>query len=504
MKNKFISLRVKILVLLVLFCSVVLLVISFFVPALTRSYLIVQRKERLLEQQTIVSTLLDDLNKTQNKSSQFDLLRSDESFRFIDLTARSAKMCIWICIKNNDENNPTYQILQFGATNTSDAKGNNNSIPITQSELEIINNAYSMSSIQYFNSAFPSCFKENTLSLSFTKNISRPVDFKDPNLDNSVLVFIHSPLTDLYSLSNNLVWLLLIIILLIYLLIWGVAFYLTAHVIDPIKKMQAVADSIKRGDFSQTVSIKQNDEVGQLAESINSMSTELSEIDTIQSDFITNISHDFRSPLTSIKGYVEAILDGTIDQNNQYKYLNIVLDETNRLTKMANNVLDLSKLQSGQIEVHPTAFNLNEMIIRLALGFEKRVDDRQIKMNLDFSQDKLMCFADEGLIERVIYNLLDNAIKFTPQKGAITVETSIVSKKAYVTVKDNGIGISEESLPHIFERFHKGDKSRGKDRQGAGLGLTIVKQIINAHNEDIFVTSAVGEGTTFAFYLPLE
>lgn len=504
MKNKFISLRVKILIILVVFSTLILLLAGTFVPYFTRNYLLELRKQRLLEQQTVVSSLLDDINQAKNPDSRIDLLKSEESFRFMDLSARSSEMCIWICIPVGDSSCATFQILQFGKTDSMGENYDQSSITISLSELEIIQNAYSGNNPSFYQSAFPSCFSENTLSLSFIKNLQNPIEFKDLTEDESILVFIHSPLNDLYSLTDNLMWVLFVIILLLYLLIWGLVFYLTAHVIDPVKKMQSVADSIKRGDFSQSVSIRQNDEIGQLAESINSMSSELSEIDTIQSDFITNISHDFRSPLTSIKGYVEAILDGTIDKDSQSKYLNIVLDETNRLTKMANNVLDLSKLQSGQIEIHPVPFNLNEMIIRLALGFEKRVDDRQIEMNLDFVQEKLICVADENLIERVVYNLLDNALKFTPQKGKITIETSIVSKKAFISVKDNGIGISEDSLPHIFERFHKGDKSRGRDRQGAGLGLTIVKQILNAHNENISVSSTVGKGTAFSFSLPLE
>ena len=259
--------------------------------------------------------------------------------------------------------------------------------------------------------------------------------------------------------------------------------------------MKKAAEAITKGDFSQEVHITSNDEVGELASSFNVMAKELQSVDTLQSDFIANISHDFRSPLTSIKGYVEAILDGTIPQEQYSKYLSIVLDEANRLTKMTNNILDLTKMENGQIELHRVNFDINEMIIKLALSLEQRFEEKKIHVDFQFIQEKLYVNADLDLIQRVVYNLLDNALKFTEEGDSITVETSIVARKAYIVVSDTGMGISEEVLPHIFERFHKGDKSRGKNKMGAGLGLAIVKQIMLTHHEDITVRSQVGEGT---------
>ena len=197
------------------------------------------------------------------------------------------------------------------------------------------------------------------------------------------------------------------------------------------------------------------------------------------------------------------MLDGTIPEDSYDKYLQIVLDEANRLTKMTNNVLDLTKMENGQITLNRQVFDINEMIVGLALSFEQRVEEKKIDIRFQFLQEKLFVNADLDLIQRVVYNLLDNALKFTETGDCITVETSIVGRKAHISVSDTGCGIDEASLPHVFDRFNKGDKSRGKNKMGTGLGLAIAKQIIVNHGEDISVSSHLGEGTKFSFTLPI-
>ena len=295
----------------------------------------------------------------------------------------------------------------------------------------------------------------------------------------------------------------MIVLILVAIAATAMTSMLGYNILEPVRKLREAADAITKGDYTQEVEVRSNDEIGQLTDSFNKMAKELREVDTLQSDFIANISHDFRSPLTSIKGYVEAMLDGTIPPEMHEKYLQIVLDEANRLTKMTNNVLDLTKMENGQIELNRTNFDINEMIINLALSFEQRVEEKHIQMDFQFLQEKLYVNADLDLMQRVIYNLLDNALKFTGEGDTISVETSIVGKKAYIVVSDTGSGIDEESLPHIFDRFNKGDKSRGMNKMGTGLGLAIVKQIMLTHHEDIKVYSKVGEGSKFAFTLPL-
>ena len=212
--------------------------------------------------------------------------------------------------------------------------------------------------------------------------------------------------------------------------------------------------------------------------------------------FLTN---NIIYPVRNLQKAAGAVMRGDFTQTVNVEHN----DEMNRLTQMTNNVLDLTKMENGQIEQHEKIFEINETIVKLALSLEQRVEEKKIRMNFQFLQEKLYVNADEALIQRVVYNLMDNALKFTSEGDSITIETSIVARKALISVSDTGIGISEQSLPYVFERFHKGDRSRGKDKKGTGLGLAIAKQIITTHHEDIKVFSKVGEGTTFQFTLPL-
>ena len=197
------------------------------------------------------------------------------------------------------------------------------------------------------------------------------------------------------------------------------------------------------------------------------------------------------------------MLEDVIPPEQQKKYLQIVFDETNRLSKLANDLLILNKMESGQDILQFSRFDINEMIRKLMLTFEQRIEKKELAVNFRFLQENLFVNADEEMIQRVIYNLVDNAIKFTEQGDSITVETSIVNKKAYISVSDTGLGMDEETQKHIFERFRKGDASRDLNKTGMGLGLAIVKQIIVKHGEDIRVSSKPGEGTNFEFTLPL-
>ena len=269
--------------------------------------------------------------------------------------------------------------------------------------------------------------------------------------------------------------------------------------LTPVKQMTQAAQAISKGDFSQEVEVRSNDEIGQLEQAFNTMAKELQSVDTLQSDFIANISHDFRSPLTSIKGYVEAMLDGTIPQELFPKYLKVVLDEANRLTKMTNNVLDLTKMENGQIEMHIRPFDINESIVSIALTFEQRVNEKKIKMNFQFLQEKLYVSADPDLIERVIYNLLDNAIKFTPEGGRITLETEVKNDTAEITVRDSGSGVPPEDREKIFDRFFTADRAHTAGK-GTGLGLSICKRIMDMHGQSIRLLDTE-EGAAFRFTL---
>ena len=239
--------------------------------------------------------------------------------------------------------------------------------------------------------------------------------------------------------------------------------------------------------------------MGYLSASLNYMAAQLKDMEDYQKKFIANVSHDFRSPLTSIKGYVEAIVDGTIPQELQGKYLNIILFETERLTDLTKDLLTLNEFDTKDLLLDKTNFNLHDTIKHTAASFEGTCTSKKISIELLFDPRIQNVFADRGKIQQVLYNLLDNAIKFSNPDSSIVLETTERNGKVFVSVKDSGIGIRKVS--QSVGAFYKSDLSRGKDKKGTGLGLAIVKEIIQAHGENINVISTEGVGTEFIFSL---
>ena len=231
--------------------------------------------------------------------------------------------------------------------------------------------------------------------------------------------------------------------------------------------------------------------------------TAANQMTALERNMVANISHDFRSPLTSIKGYAEAMADGTIPPEASEKYLNIIISETDRLHQLTENLLTLNRYDTMEIDLMPSAFDINQVLKYTGALFEGRCSNKKISLSLVLSGQNLMVYADEGKIKQVIYNLVDNAIKFSHPDSVIILETRERNDKALVSIKDSGIGIPKESLSHIWERFYKTDLSRGKDKQGFGLGLSIVRKIMQAHGETVEVTSTEGVGTEFTFTLPM-
>ena len=222
-----------------------------------------------------------------------------------------------------------------------------------------------------------------------------------------------------------------------------------------------------------------------------------------QKKFIANVSHDFKSPLTSIKGYTEAMKDGVIPPEEQGKYLEIIAFETERLTKLTSNLLSLSGFENGGTKLELSVFDINAMIKKTAMTFEGTCTKKKVTLNLTFEADKENVQADFGRIQQVLYNLIDNAVKFSNEFSVVDISTKVRGSKVLISVKDHGIGIPADSIGKIWERFYKTDVSRGKDKKGTGLGLAITKDIVEAHHENINVVSTLGVGTEFTFTLPL-
>lgn len=317
-------------------------------------------------------------------------------------------------------------------------------------------------------------------------------------------VLIHKPLTTITAEADGIINILFYTTALLFVCAFVIlaVFSYTAYI--PIRKITAAADHYASGDFSQQINVHSNDEIGYLASTLNYMANELNTSEEDQRKFISNVSHDFRSPLTSIKGYIEAMLDGTIPAGLQEKYLRIILFETERLNKLTQSLLDLNRFGTHGTMLDLTDFDINRIIKTTILTFEGTCLEKDLSFDLVLTGQELLVYGDMSKIQQVLYNLIDNAVKFSNNGTAIKIETHIKNEKVLISVKDSGIGIPGDCISKIWERFYKTDLSRGKDKRGTGLGLSIVKEIIQAHNEHINVVSTEGVGTEFIFTLPLS
>ena len=272
----------------------------------------------------------------------------------------------------------------------------------------------------------------------------------------------------------------------------------------PIRKIRKAAVEYSKGNYDYKLKVRTHDEFRDLSDTIRFMVDKLNDTEETQKKFIANISHDFRSPLTSIKGYAEAIKDGTIPYENKDKYLDVILFESDRLHKLTSSILELNTIDNGKMALDIRSFDITRIIRVIADTFEGTCRKKKITIRLLFDESEIYVDGDMGRIEQVIYNLVDNAIKFSDTDSELIIGVQIKGSKAYVRVKDSGCGISKENLTKIWDRFYKSDESRGKDKKGTGLGLSIVKEIIQAHDENINVVSTLGVGTEFTFTLSLS
>lgn len=293
--------------------------------------------------------------------------------------------------------------------------------------------------------------------------------------------------------------------MLIIAVIFTVAIYyfISKRITTPIKKMNVAVTEFAKGNFERRVEYNGNDEIGELAANFNAMATSLENLENMRSTFVANVSHELRTPMTTISGFLEGILDGTVKEQERDKYLNIALDETKRLSRLVNDLLKISKMESGALKLQKTKFSINELLTRELFKFEGKINDKDIEVELVLSEDNPTVEADSDAITQVITNLVHNAVKFAPEKGLIEVKTHTENKKVYVEIKNSGHGIEKDKLKFIFDRFYKTDDSRSNDKTGTGLGLFIVKNLITQHDEKIWVESEVDKYTRFTFSLPV-
>lgn len=317
-------------------------------------------------------------------------------------------------------------------------------------------------------------------------------------------VYINQPIPDIKGTYKELFYKLIVIILAALLFSMILFYFISRRITKPIHQINCAVTEFSKGDFSRRVEYDGEDELGQLSANINNMAASLANLENMRSRFVSDVSHELRTPMTTISGFVEGILDGTIDNQERDKYLTIVLSETKRLSRLVTDLLSLTHMESSDLKLNYSVFDINDLTCQAIFKFEKLIEEKNIEVEMDIPDDKIFVKADKDTITQVLINLLNNAVKFTPLGGTVSVRIWCHQERSYVEIKNSGEGIPPEKLEFIWDRFYKTDSSRSVDKTGFGIGLCIVKNIIAKHDEKIWVDSKVGEFTSFTFSLRLD
>lgn len=294
----------------------------------------------------------------------------------------------------------------------------------------------------------------------------------------------------------------------VFILVTGlIAYVMTYNMTKPLKAMSDATRRYSEGDFS--FRIKQNGrntvrEFDELSAAMNSMAESLEHLENSRTEFVANVSHELKTPMTTIGGFIDGILDGTVDDKNRDYYLKIVSEEIKRLSRLVVSMLNMSKMEAGEMRINPVQFNLTQQIVGIFIAFEQKINYKNIKVKGLDSLSNIYIFADPDMLNQVFYNLIDNAVKFTEKGGEIAVAMALAGDNVSVVIKNTGKGIKDEDLEHVFERFYKGDKSRSLDTKSAGLGLFIVKSLVEYHKGEITVSNADGRYTQFTVKLKVR
>ena len=446
-------------------------IVTTFVPSLTKEHLIREKAENIYAEATLIANtyaagLYTSETDLETVKSHLDFLSVylDSTIRIINPSGR-------LVLESNTPINVEEEVIIQGFDPTSTG------------------NSY------YMVNDFFGSFSSDTLSVFAPITSSYMV---------KGYVVIHYSIEKIQQSCNSLLNISYITLVILFLLSLIILIFFTEIVYVPLRKITYATEQYASGNMHYEFQVESDDEIGYLAACLNYMASQIAGAEDDQKKFVANVSHDFRSPLTSIRGYLEAMLDGTIPREMHEKYIQIVLNETERLTKLTNSLLTLNNLNTKGMLLDRTDFNINETIRRTAASFEGICRKKTIAIELILTGDEMHVNADVDKIQQVLYNLIDNAIKFSHNDSVIRVETSLKKNKLFVSVKDTGIGIPKNDLKMIWDRFYKSDLSRGKDKKGTGLGLSIVKEIINCHGENINVISTEGVGSEFIFSLSLS
>lgn len=319
--------------------------------------------------------------------------------------------------------------------------------------------------------------------------------FKGVIVMSTPLEQIKTPLKKVYAI----IWISAIMALIVSSVV--IYYFAQRILIAPLSHINIAAKKITKGEVEKRVYIDSNDEIGELAESFNTMADSLAQVEKNRRDFISNVSHELRSPITSIKGFVAGILDGVIPKDKENYYMKIVYDEVTRLSRLVNELLDLSAMEAGKLNLKISEFDINEIIRICIINLEPKIKHKKLEVDVVLEGNHLYVSGDRDRMMQVVTNLADNAVKYSGEDGYIRVTSRSRGSKVYVSIYNDGPAISEEDLKNIWDRFYKADKSR-TNKVSTGLGLSIVRHILTQHGEDIWAENKTPEkGVTFTFTL---
>lgn len=323
---------------------------------------------------------------------------------------------------------------------------------------------------------------------------------KDPQLGGAL--FVCSDASFISGILEGMIEILLYAMLGVMLATFAAVYVISRRVVDPLKRISAAAKSFALGNFDIRLPVRGNNEIAELAQAFNNMAESLGVSEEMQRSFLANVSHELRTPMTTIAGFCDSMLCGAIPKESFEHYLQIISSEVKRLSRLITSLLDITRMQAGERKMSPSVFDICETARLILISFENKIDRKHLEVEFVCDRDNTYVYADKDAVHQVIYNLCENAIKFSREGGVLKIEIVIKDKKVYCSVYNEGQGIPQGDMPFVFDRFYKTDKSHGLDKSGVGLGLYIVKTLIDAHGEEIWVKSKFGEYCEFVFSLP--
>lgn len=371
---------------------------------------------------------------------------------------------------------------------------NSDAIPektvISKAFMDEINSGKEIAGIEQIDGVFDSPCYVSALPIS-----------KDTYILGTVFIFAESATVE--ALVGVIIKIIVLASLWIMLAAFVAVYFISKKVISPLKSISDAAKKFASGQFDVRVDVKGKDEVAELATTFNNMAKSLDNYETMRNTFMANVSHDLRTPMTTISGFIDGILAGAIPPEKHEYYLGVIANEVRRLSRLVASLLDISRIQAGDRKFVMKTFDACEMARQILISFEQKIDAKHLDVEFECTEESMYVKADRDAIHQVLYNICDNAVKFSYDKGKLAINLTYTrEKKVEVSVYNEGIGIPAEDLPYVFERFFKSDKSRGVDKLGVGLGMYITKTIMEAHGENIRVESEHGKYCRFVLTLP--